>query len=222
MGAKDVHRLRVLTRRLRAVEWLARHELGAPRLGALGKRLRRVGRALGRRRALDVAREDASYYGMDASSLEPLVRASEREVRRELRGKRRRRLEKDLRRAAVRLRAIPPRALVSALDRVDRRIEDLRGADLGTPEKAHEARIEAKKIRYVLESVGRPVDELAELQARLGRSHDLQTLQEFLGRSPDLRRLERLEWSKARSLLKPAIEAAFREVAALRKELEAA
>ena len=221
MSRGDVHRLRVLTRRLRAAEWLVRHEYGAPALGRLRKSLRQVARALGHRRTLDVVSRDAHHYGIDSARLKPLVQVAESDLRRALGKSRRKKLERDLCRAAEHLDGMPRWALVPALDLLQQRLERLRGATASTPEEGHRIRIEAKKIRYALEALGRRVDALVELQSHLGRGHDLRVLQQFLGADPEVRRLEREEWRKARGLLRPAVEAALGELDRLREELAA-
>jgi len=200
-GAIGVHRSRVASRRIREILPL----LDQPRLA---QQVRRVAAALGAVRELDVTRTllvtVAARYRWDADVVAD-VRARldddradrHRHVLDELDRARSRALLRALRRAGVGATPEGP-ALESAVRAgVQRRAANLavRLRELGmlyVPDRLHEVRIAAKKLRYSLETwrdvhrapVARDIRTLTNLQALLGDLHDLQVLQAHLGEAP--------------------------------------
>lgn len=185
-----VHQLRVLTRRMRAVCSVARRLAPPEPAQALARRLRKIGRALGSRRALDVAAADYASLsgGRKLPGLESLKSAANAKITRRLRAKRRLAVAASVRELVEALRAAEPEpgSLGSFLRS---RLESLRG-DLGaaTKKELHALRIDAKKARYAIEAgramghrSARPVvTSLKRLQRRLGRIHDLEALRGLL------------------------------------------
>jgi len=219
-----VHDLRVLLRRIRAAVWVARRIAAVPR-GLRGE-LRRLGRALGERRLLDVAVADAAAFGLDADPVR---------VRREEAGRAVAKLLRPGRRAAVAalLRAASEAAAQAGRDeplprhsggsgragglgeglagRAARLEEALRRAPAGKREM-HALRIEAKKARYVLEAIGRDGEILHPLQQRIGRAHDLEVLQKLLGPDEAAAREERRASTAARRMMRKAVARAVQEL----------
>ena len=181
-----IHDLRVLTRRLRAAVWLGRALAPEKPFDPARRLLRKLGRCLGARRALDVAASDAVAHGLNPARLEPLRAAAGKAVERRLSPVRQRRVLAALETAARALRHAgdAPDRLARALDRHARRL----GVALARAGRSHAAlhrlRIQAKKVRYVLEALGRDGDFLRPLQRRIGRAHDLDVMQSLLGAHP--------------------------------------
>ena len=188
--ATVVHRLRVLTRRMRAACSVARRLAPGDALRDLARRLRRIGRALGERRMLDVAAVD--YAALSGGKTHPAIEraraAAETRLTRRLKAR-----HSDAVTAAVRNGAealATSESEPGALDRLlEIRRDRLRAASGAvTKKELHELRIEAKKTRYALEtarSMGRPgtrqgEQSLKRLQRRLGRIHDLESLRALL------------------------------------------
>lgn len=225
MSVEGVHDLRVLTRRVRACVWMARQIHDAVSLRklrrALRRALRRVGRALGERRMFDVAVEDAGAYGMDAAALEvPRAYAGAVAARR-LKAGRREEIAKLMRKAAKALAGRESKALAGGLELLRSRLQAaLDQAPQGKTEQ-HELRIQAKKVRYVLEILGRPVDKLKALQSELGRAHDLEVLQELLGPQEQAAADESAAWDRARGMMRETVAAATSELNACRAALKA-
>jgi CHAD domain-containing protein len=181
-----VHQLRVLTRRMRAICSVVRRLSDPDPARILARRLRRIGRALGVRRTLDVAATDYASLsgGKPLPGLEGLKAAADAKLDRRLRARRRLAVGEAVRELAESLRTAAPDP--EALERFLRsRLESLR-KDLGaaTKKELHALRIDAKKARYALEiarTLGRrdlaPVERsLKRLQRRLGRIHDLEAV----------------------------------------------
>ena len=188
--ASVVHRLRVLTRRMRAAGAVARWLAPSKALRDLARRLRRAGRALGERRTLDVAAADyaALSGGRTYPAIETARAAAETKLTRRLRSRHREAVIDAVRAAAESLRATATEP--GALERFLRsRTEGLRER-LGavTKKELHALRIEAKKTRYAFETsrwMGREGTRnveraLRNLQRRLGRIHDFEVLRALL------------------------------------------
>jgi CHAD domain-containing protein len=206
-----VHQARVATRRLR--EALPLVTRGSS-LQKHRRRVRRQTRALGPVRELDVALltlDEFADKGTGSSKQGDVPRAGVPPLQQAIRQERTR-MQVDLRRtidrtrlaklsaklvAAARKRdkegpsprSVDPRQLAAARDRASRRAERLRikienAAAIYLPERLHEVRIAAKKLRYAMEIVrdlsrSRATARILTLkraQDLLGRIHDLEVL----------------------------------------------
>lgn len=220
-----VHRLRVLTRRLRSAVSVARRFADHPALDELRRRLRRVGRALGRRRSLDVARADHAALdgGAVPERLETGRAQAAEAVVRQLRPGRRARIASAAREAAAAVgrRGAPGRALARWLGRRTERLDRAwRAATSEDKEAQHRLRIEAKKVRYVLEVLrdtgSAPFAEadrrLRSLQRALGRAHDYEVLLGLVDDGAPLRdaarRAEERHRRRGAAIARPAVRAA--------------
>lgn len=184
-----IHHARVATRRLREVLPLV--EPGA-RGRKLRRRMRRLTRALGPVRELDVALETLDALASEVPR--PAVALFRQVLRRE-----RRRLYAVMSREVARVDPATLRRLavaaahrsrrVGTAGRTSRRAGRLRSAiesagSIYLPDRLHEARIAVKKLRYALElardvSGARATARLRRLKAAqdlLGRMHDLEVL----------------------------------------------
>ena len=207
----SVHQARVATRRLR--EALPLVTRGSS-LQKHRRRVRRLTRALGPVRELDVALltlDEFADKGTGSSKQGDVPRAGVPPLQQAIRQERTR-MQVDLRRtidrtrlaklsaklvAAARKRdkegpsprSVDPRQLAAARDRASRRAERLRikienAAAIYLPERLHEVRIAAKKLRYAMEIVrdlsrSRATARILTLkraQDLLGRIHDLEVL----------------------------------------------
>jgi CHAD domain-containing protein len=200
-----VHKARVASRRLREILPMAGAGADAPVRG-LRRRIRRITRALGGVRELDVTRtllvEESArrdWPVAPAARVDRHLSAARDDARRHLLA----RLGAtpaadivvDVGAVASRIeRGVDREAALSVLaSRAGRRLDAFRAAlehagTLYEPEALHAVRIATKKLRYVLElAVGaagapfrRDVSQLESLQEELGRIHDLQVLQHRL------------------------------------------
>jgi CHAD domain-containing protein len=200
---KEVHQARVATRRLReALPVLATGTRGRK----LARDMRRLTRALGPVRELDVALLSLDEIGQEGgvparalSSLKQVIRHERRGVHAELRreigrvdlAKLRKRALVAARKgdAAGRLRSADPKRVTDARRRMARRAERLRAAiesaaGLYLPDRLHVVRIAVKKLRYSMElaremsgsKATAQIDTLKNMQDLLGRMNDLEVL----------------------------------------------
>ena len=241
-GVDAVHDLRVASRRLRAFGVTFRELIPKKRLARLEKRLKRVTRAVGALRDLDVQLElvsgrlEAASSELDRAALEHLL--EQLDVQRE---QGLRRAERRL--AKVELDAISrqvQRASKAALARLaERSAEEYALSVLGglvadaadqlppdgveDPERLHRLRIDVKELRYALELfeplLGSKFEALyaraTTLQELLGGHHDLVVLTQLVGeRSAQLRKAKRDTLSRG---LEHAFDALVAERQALYK-----
>jgi len=199
---EPLHQGRVTTRRLREILPLCACEVTRGLANQALRRVRRVGRALGEVREIDVsigvAEEIIRAGAVDESAGRRLRKhlQDDREERRErmldrLSSVNPRKLERDLADVA---RVLGMRQQTDGWAQkltvsVKRRSEGIRGAVVAAgalyiSDRVHRVRIETKKLRYLLELAGETgeartreaVRELRKIQDVLGRLHDLEVL----------------------------------------------
>ncbi len=201
----SLHRARVASRRLRAALPVLAAAADHEALGRAKKHVRRITRALGPVREMDVALGHFDEFAGPAG-LSPRATAAVRASFTAERDRRRRamieaispvaleKLKRSLTAAGRAVRAVDrPAEIAQASRRAARRAEALEGAidragALYLPERLHQVRIAAKQLRYALEVErdlrrSRAVSRLRVLKAlqdRLGRLHDLEVLAERL------------------------------------------
>jgi CHAD domain-containing protein len=199
----SVHAARVASRRLRAALPVLRKSLDDQAISKARTRVRRMTRALGPVRELDVALqslEELAGRGVTSARAINHVRrviVEERSARRramldEITPRRVERLRRELAAVGSGPEArVRPEAIKDAARRVERRARELarvieKAGSLYVPERLHLVRVAAKKLRYAMEverelkrsrAVAR-IRQLKALQDCLGRLHDLHILSE--------------------------------------------
>jgi CHAD domain-containing protein len=176
-SVEAVHGLRVAIRRIRAVLWILKQEGRGDR--KLDRGLRKLSRGLGAARELDVARRDARVYRLDSKPLKHLRRRRRREAHRLLVRTHRKKLK---RRVHDLLDSLHRCDATAAVSRLQSQLSQVGQSDL------HLLRIEARKVRYVLEALGETYPSLEQLQKSAGKAHDLEVLAQLLDHPPQIRR----------------------------------
>lgn len=198
----SVHRARVASRRLREVLPVLTEAAGSHTLGRARKDVRRITRALGPIRELDVALGHLHEIGPRTGVPAPTLALVRRHLEAERLGRRRAMLDVITPRAATRLRlrlsadgAVAggevegPTEIHSARRRAVRRAVRLRteigrAGGLYDAERLHAVRVATKKLRYALEverelarsrAMAR-INRLKRLQDALGEIHDYEIL----------------------------------------------
>jgi CHAD domain-containing protein len=211
---KNVHELRVTVRRIRAALWLI--EQGSPRLsfGKLPSSLRKLGQILGEQRELDVAIQDATHYHLKTKKLKSQRCLKKQMLFAKIDSKHRKKTLRDLEKAVRKLQSHPKLNLTVGLARLrERLIPWVRKARINDGD-LHELRITAKKARYVLEAIGKPVQPLRNLQGPLGRGHDLVVLQDISGENMKVQSDAVLQYQKARRFIQPTLHFAIKQLEA--------
>jgi CHAD domain-containing protein len=200
---RSVHQARVATRRLRAALPVLRKSLDGHALTKAQARVRRMTRALGPVRELDVSLQLLDEFAGRAVATNRAISRLRRALIEQRLDKRRAMLAaitpgkvERLRRELTHVGSGPevggkPAAVKDAVRRVERRAQQLARAvreagSLYVPGRLHQVRIAAKKLRYAMEierelkksRVTARIRQLKRLQDRLGRLHDLQVLAE--------------------------------------------
>ncbi|PWU20104.1 MAG: hypothetical protein C5B49_04795 [Bdellovibrio sp.] len=205
-----IHKMRVAVRRLRAVIWMKRQEVDLPALRYGDQSLKKLAKALGPTRELQVALVDAREMRMDTVGLrEKLSKAitksmvylhSPRQI-----GLLMERLERLQRALEV--------TSVSRARKVNRRLrKDVNKAFKNTTRDIHPLRICVKRVRYCFEAEGLQTGGLADLQGTLGEIHDLEVLQRFVGTKKVIK-------NRVRKLRGQALRQAPKVLRFLRKEV---
>lgn len=214
---EGVHQARVATRRLRELIPL----IGADdALDPASKIAKRLGRALGRVRELDVLGVTLDDLGRRATfataTIQQLAAQARREVGRERRAMVKRIDRLDLSRVHAALaRHVPRRPWRAGVwkerlrERIGGRATDARAAmehasAVYMPTRSHNARIALKKLRYAIEvaeetGLWRPphlLKDLRRAQGGLGDIHDLQILVERVDDAPSAADAREAQWLK--------------------------
>lgn len=209
---KSVHSLRVTVRRLRAVLWLGTHS--SPRLSfkSLPSMLRKLGQALGKLRDLDVAIQDSSNYHMNMKSLIPQRILNAENLLHQVDPKNVKQILFQLDKALEKLQKHPELDLNAGLLMLRGQLNPWLKKNKIRDNQLHKLRIFAKKTRYTLEAVGKPVRPLKKLQNLLGRGHDLEVLQDLLGKNVVVKSDEVFQYQKAKRVIKPALHFAIKQL----------
>lgn len=196
-----VHDLRITLHRIRSLLELSSIET---------QRLKKLDKALGKVRDLDVAIGNAKKYGLDCSDLKKKRRKDSKVAIELLSGKKKKvfkdldetskKFEKkvDLKSTAVKLK--------DSLKSFDHQLKD---------EELHKVRIGLKKVRYLLESAGKPVDRLKKIQDKLGEVHDLQVLSEYYKKNPHLKNDQKIKSLTAKRTVRPIFKSASKQLSQL-------
>lgn len=211
LNQEDIHKLRVGIRRARTVLWLLKNSSANVFVKGLDTDLRRLAKALGSVRDLDVAILAAKKFGVEYERLRKERKEHQKKLRTLLTPKRRTRLEKQLALVLKTAKAETPIALSKARQKLKLRLNKELSQNLENQKSLHHIRLTLKKARYALEAMAKPVDPLKQVQTVLGSAHDLERLQTLTKKN---RRIKS-EWSelndKAIPLVKPAIRFALRQ-----------
>jgi CHAD domain-containing protein len=219
LSTEEVHDLRVATRRLRASVFVLGRCTSIAQEKKIMRELRDLGRALGARRMWEIAIRDAGVYGAETPALEKRLSRAKKELRRAMRPGRMDALIARLKKAEA---FIPD----ASFERLSPWLEDFEW-ELAyrlerrpkTPDDRHQLRIHMKKVRYVIECLGRRSYKVEKLQDYLGREHDLGVLRPFVGREPRLTRDVRRAGSSVNKAMRPALESAMRQLLMLRRDI---
>lgn len=209
---KNIHDLRVTVRRIRAALWLT--EKGSPHIpyGKLPTSLRELGHVLGKLRELDVAIQDATFYRLKTKKLKSQRRTEKQKLLSKIESKHYMKILCNLETAVKKLRQKPELDLKVGLLRLRERIIPWMRKKKINDNELHDLRIIVKKIRYVLESVERPIYPLRKLQTPLGRGHDLEILQELSGKSKKIQTDSSAYYQKARKIILPTLHFAIEQL----------
>jgi CHAD domain-containing protein len=163
--------------------WVLEHSPNDFSFKKLKKLLRELGKTLGSLREIDVAIADAERFKISDKKLASMRKASKKAVKCHLEKPILKDFKKRLKKAAGEVRQVDQLHPEIALLEVQLRLDPWNSKKLRTSTDYHLLRVAMKKVRYTLESIGKPVSPLKELQNQLGKIHDLEVLQELTGKN---------------------------------------
>lgn len=194
---KDVHSLRKIIRRLRVVMKL----MG---LRSEHKKFKKLAHTLGYLRDLDVAKINANIFDLDQKEINLKRIKHKKKVVDYLNKERIRKLRKILSNVQDLLLDMAERNLSTPLKKLSTEVQGWKNHKISS-KNLHELRIIFKKIRYTLEALGRPAEELKVLQDTLGQAHDLDVLGNLAEITPKVSRAKQKLTNKGISLAKSGI-----------------
>ena len=204
-SGKAVHDLRVATRRVRAAFWCFRQSSEHLHFKKLNRHLRKLGKALGDVRELDVAIKDANYYEIDSSQLLAKRKVVQRKLRKRVNQNQRKLLIGRLMKAKKNIAANVPILFNNANNNLLVRLNQTLNRRIHGRTRLHQLRIAVKKGRYAFEAMGKPIQPMKLLQDTLGEAHDMQQLQMFVGKNPKLKAIQSSLNKKGLRLTKPTL-----------------
>ncbi|MGZ6478099.1 MAG: CHAD domain-containing protein [Bdellovibrionales bacterium] len=205
MDPDAIHDLRVASRRLQVVLWMAGSADGERSFHDARKSLKVLIGKLGRRRDLDVASEAVEKYDLNGTTLKKKRLKAGEQVSDALRTETQSKLLKQLYEAleAVENSHIDlAKATRSLGERLSRWLEE----PPQTAAEFHELRIELKRARYVLEALGYDVEPLRKIQDQIGLWHDLEVLKDLEGSTAKINRDMDEAKNKVKKLFKPSLK----------------
>lgn len=210
-----VHRLRITIRKIRAALWLVEH--GSPRLSfrKLQAELRGLGRSLGQVRELDVAIQDAKKYRVKTKRLKKARRVVRRSLVRKSNSHHRKEITTLFAQALGEMRRHGEITLRPAVTSLRKRISPWKKRKLRADVDLHQLRIFTKKVRYSLEAMEHPASPLRDLQAALGRGHDLEVLGNFAAKNRRLGQDAKKQYRTALDMRCSCLEFADRHLRSL-------
>ena len=206
---ENIHKLRVTSRRLRTALTLAQATDVTLVPKKLRRKLKELQDVLGEARTLDVAAQDAMEFSLDPEKLNKKRKRSHKIVQKILNASDRKKIVKTLVKTTEKISRLDPQTPIARLMKIEMSLREALEHPPVTEEQRHDLRITMKKARYILEGAGKPPEVMKELQAVLGRTHDLEILREIYGDQQDIIDVEKTELEKAKPILRPAIQAAL-------------
>jgi len=215
-SVSHVHALRVLTRRLRSHLWLIPKADRSLKVRKVLRSLKILADVLGEQRKYDIALKDAIEFSLPTEEIEARRSRSKRKVRTRLTRINRQKLTLQITSALEDVREnTTDDILLPRLKALSRRLRREGSHSPRNEEAGHRVRIDAKKARYLLETFGKPMARLDELQDHLGRWHDLLVLDEMIGPLKKVSSVKDREWKKSLKRMKPILRKASKSLDSL-------
>ena len=214
-SVSQVHKFRVVCRRLRALFWLVPKEQRTRSVRRAIRDLKFLTDVFGEQRKLDIALKDAICFSRDTEEIERQRADGRRAVESAITKEKRRKYVKHLRRAVKRMRKYEWATLVPRMESLRARLETAQKHPPRGNTAGHSLRINAKKARYVLEALGTPSSRLEQLQDHLGRWHDLIVLDELTGHTAAMLSEKQREWDTSQRMLKTTLTSATHAIDSL-------
>ncbi len=185
-GPKEVHRLRILSRRIRAGLSLLTPQASSKADLKVQKHMQHLGKKLGKVRELDVLLEDAAAYDFNTEDLQRKRAKQARKLQKYLN----RQLQEELEELFIILLVSLEDRDIDTTARLSKAIQDDHSSwpdrfPKGT-HRQHQLRIQIKRTIYRKEIVNQTTTQLRLFQRNLGRAHDLEMLQEVFGKKKNL------------------------------------
>lgn len=181
-----VHKLRVSIRKMRSVL-------------KDDKDLKKLSKALGKVRDLDVAIENTKIYQVDPTPLKIERKAHRKKLKQKL--EKRKEISRDLKKPKI--KPSPQVELIENLKTWSHPLKD---------EELHPFRKTIKEVRYILEATGRKTEYLKQLQTELGKIHDLVVLEKYYKKNISIEKDRKATTRIVKKLIPHAIAHALKDL----------
>lgn len=212
---EEVHDLRVLVRRIRALIWFVPPRERKPKLRRAYKGLKKLGAALGEQRTYDVAIGDASFYHLPIHPLKRKCSKAKRHVRRALRPSKKRAYLHYLDQGIPTLHSLGIPSISPRIQLLCRELNDFSSHAPRGLKTRHRLRVQLKKARYLLEALAQVPFTLRRIQDHLGRWHDLTVLAHMTRGTSLLEKNARQEWKLAKTSLERTVTQTTKAISSL-------
>lgn len=209
---KNVHLLRVTTRRIRSVLWLVEHADPNFTFKKLSSSLQKIGQALGKCRELDVVLQDCAAYPLKVKKLKFERRSARKKLLPLLCPKEQKKIAGELEKTLGKLQTHPEIDLLPAIAQLRTKLNPWLQRKNISEAKMHELRITIKKIRYAFEALKISVDPLRKLQDFLGKFHDLEVLDLYLKKNKKVQTQIATQYQQTKPAIKPALQFAKKQL----------
>jgi CHAD domain-containing protein len=205
LTSKNIHAFRVATRRAEAVFWILKQSDSSLHFKKLRRDLHELEKSLGRVRELDVAMSDADNYGIKSGRLKDQRKIARRKLLKLVKSAPRKKLAERFFSAQKIVFTMSPQGMDDVKGKLREKIAHELKKPVYAENSLHKLRVTMKKVRYVLECMGKPVAPIKELQEVLGEAHDLETLQAFTGKNAKIKAAQVALNERAIRLIKPTL-----------------
>ncbi len=209
-SVRNIHQLRVTTRRIQSVIWLSRNSSPDISTKTLRKSIKQLSQTLGKRRQLDVAIRDSHKYNLKNKKLILQRQSTEPDIHKATNLKHQKQLTRQIENLANKIKPMQNFNISKANAKLERKLTKLAQKASPDNKSLHELRIATKKARYILEAIGKRPLQIRRLQAYLGRGHDLQVLQELTRKNARIQADANSEFKRAGQILKPSLKIAMK------------
>jgi CHAD domain-containing protein len=205
LTGKNIHACRVATRRAEAVFWILKQCASHLPFRKIRRDLHKLEKSLGRVRELDVAISGANAYGIKSGRLKDQRKIARRKLLRFVDSVSGKKLAK---RFSAAQKIVHSNGLLNMVH-VKGDLTEKMAHELVIPVHAenslHKLRVTMKKVRYVLECMGKPVAPIKSLQSVLGEAHDLEVLQDLTEKNAEITAAQVALNKRAIRLIKPTL-----------------
>jgi CHAD domain-containing protein len=200
-----VHKLRVTSRRFRVALWFAKKSESSKHLKKLFLSMKKLGKALGEVRELDIAIQDAAFFYLKSEDLKSLRLKAKKNLQLKINPKIQKKILRQIKNVFQLLERNQEIDLTPGINKLTEKLDYWGNKTAILEKNIHQVRIDIKKARYTLEILGKDTRPLKRVQDGLGKIHDLEVLQTLLDKNPIVQNQMNEQFKKIKSTIQPTL-----------------